>query len=249
MKRLLKQIVIAAIFFIIVGSIVFFSFINQSDEPIPTPLVSIQPPQIISQEFIKVDGLDYDFVAIIKNPNIDFGASSVFYEVSIFGRDGNLINVLSDSISLLPGQTRYEIISPIETNQEISNIVFEINNVDWQKIKEYIPQSLFLVKNQEYLLDQASSRLRATLFNNSNFDFDRVDIYIVLFGDNNKILAVNKTDIRTLLARTDRFFEVKWPEPFKGEVRRIEIEAYTDVFKNENFIKNYGTQEKFQRFY
>ncbi|TSC90509.1 MAG: hypothetical protein G01um10142_425 [Parcubacteria group bacterium Gr01-1014_2] len=72
---------------------------------------------------------------------------------------------------------------------------------------------------------------------------------MVLLGENDKVLAVNKTDIRTFLARTDRFFEVRWLKLFKGEVRRVEIEAHTDVFKNENFINKYGTQENFQKLY
>lgn len=249
MPRLLKQIIIVAIFFIIIGSIVYFSFIKNSIEPSPTPSVFIQPLEIISQNILRVADLDYDFLIKIKNPNLDFGATNISYEVSIFGKDGNLIDVKRGSINLLPGQTRYEIISSIKYNQEISNIVFKTTNADWQKLKDYIPESLFLVKNQEYLeLGQEYPKLRGTLFNNSNFDFDRVDVYIVLFGENNRVLAVNKTDIRTFLARTDRFFEVRWLKLFKDEVRQVQIEAYTDVFRNENFIKEYGTQENFQKF-
>ncbi|OHB16781.1 MAG: hypothetical protein A2913_02375 [Parcubacteria group bacterium RIFCSPLOWO2_01_FULL_40_65] len=248
MKRILKQIFIAAIFFTIISSISYLFYIKDSIEPTPAPLVSIPSLEIISQNILKVADLDYDFLVKIKNPNLDFGAGNASYEVSIFSRDNNLINILSGSISLLPGQTRYEIISSIKYNQEISDIVFKITDVNWQKLKEYIPQSLFLVKNQELALDQ-SPRLRATLSNNSNFDFDRADVYAVLFGENDKVLAVNKTDIRTFLSGTDRFFEVRWLKPFEGEVRRVEINAYTDMFKNENFIKQHGIQENFQRFY
>ncbi|TSC91231.1 MAG: hypothetical protein G01um10142_46 [Parcubacteria group bacterium Gr01-1014_2] len=251
MKRLLKQIVVAAVFFIIIGSAIYFSFIKETATgPTLTPSVFIQPLEIISQNIFKVADLDYDFLVKIKNPNTDFGASNVSYEADIFDQAGSLIVSIRDSISLLPGQTRYEIISPIETNQEIADIIFKVTNVDWQKLKEYIPQTLFLVKNQEYFKSgQGFPRLKVTLFNDSNFDFDRVDVYIVLFGENDKILAVNKTDIRTFLSRTDRFFEVRWLKFFEGEVKRVEINAYTDVFKNENFIKQYGIQENFQKFY
>jgi len=251
MKRLLKQIIIAAVFFTVIGSIVYFSFIKDTATgPTPTPSVFIQPLEIISQNILKVADLDYDFLVKIKNPNTDFGASNASYEANIFDQAGSLITSIQGSISLLPGQTRYEIISPIETNQEIGDVTFKITNVDWQKLKEYIPQLLFLVKNQEYFKSgQGFPRLRATLFNDSNFDFDRVDVHIVLFGESDKILAVNKTDIRTFLSRTDRFFEVRWLKPFEDEVQRIEVDAYTDVFKNENFIKQHGTQENFQKFY
>ena len=247
MPRLLKQIIIAAVFFGAVGLVVYYSFFMESREPVITPAISIQPPIVVSQKLLKIGPLDYDFLAVLKNPNFDFGATDVIYEAVLFGQAGNLINTLTGSISLLPGQTRYEIISSIKTAQEISNIVFKITNADWQKLKEYIPQVLFSVKNQEY--EQNPPRLKGTLSNKSNFDFDQVDIHVVLFDESNEVLAVNKTDVRTFLAGTDRFFEVMWLKPVEGRVNRIQIDAYTDVLKNENFLKEHGTQEKFQKFY
>ncbi len=255
MPRFLKQLIIFFIFIFIIGSVVYFFFIKESPEPTPSPTPEaelIEPPQIISQHLLKVGNLDYDFLVQIKNPNTDFGATDVFYELKLFGQDNELLGIRNGSINLLPGQTRYEIISPLKTDREVANTSFKITNANWQKLKEFIPQSLFLVKNEEYLktpLEPGFSKLRATLHNNSNFDFDRVDIHIVLFDGNGKPIAVNKTDVRTFLSGTDRFFEVKWLEQFSGEVNRAEIDAYTDVFKNSNFIKEHGTQEEFQKFY
>lgn len=251
MPRLLKQIIIAAVFFIIVGSIVYFSFLRDAIQPAPPPAVLIQPPLILSQRLLKVKDLDYDFLAEVKNPNPDFGATDVSYRLDLFGRSGELVATKTGSINLLPGQTRYEIVSPIIVDNEISSAEFKISDAAWERLKEFIPQSLFLVKNQEYALlpPDLGSRLKATLSNNSNFDFDRVDVNVILFNEENDVLAVNRTDVRTFLAKTDRFFEVKWLHQFSGSVSRVEINAYTDVFKSENFIREHGTQEKFQRFY
>lgn len=253
MPRLLKQAIIASIFFLIIGSIIYFSFLKSPSGPTPSPGVLIQPLQIVSENLIKIDELDYDFVVEIKNPNIDFGASDAAYELNLFNQDGQSAFVKRGSINLLPGQTRYEVITPIIVEKEITTASFKINNVDWQRLKEFIPQTLFLLKNFEYTVikppESGFLKLRGTLFNNSNFDFDRVDVEIVLFDETGKPIAVNKTDIRTFLAKTDRFFEVKWSKPFNQEIIRTEINAYTDVFRNENFIKEHETQEKFQRFY
>ncbi len=269
MPRLLKQIIIAAAFFIIVGSIVYLSFMRNAFESMVEPAVLIQPPLILSQRLLKVNPVksseagppsaefngvkdfDYDFLAEVRNPNPDFGATDVSYKLDLFGRSGELIAMKTGSINLLPGQTRYEIISPIIVDKEISSAEFKIIDAAWERLKEFIPQSLFLVKNQEYafLPLDLGSRLKATLSNNSNFDFDRVDVHVILFNEDNDVLAVSRTDIRTFLAKTDRFFEVKWSPRFSGSVGRMEINAYTNVFKNENFIREHGTQEKFQRFY
>jgi len=265
MPRFLKQTVLALIFFTAVGSAVYFFSVK--DAPLPavsSPAASVSPLLVPSQKLLKVRDRDYDFLVEIKNPNFDFGAAEVFYELSLF--EGGTLNVpngpaerdagkpatITGSISLLPGQSRFEIVSPIRTEAEISRAEFKIISVTWERLKEFIPQNLFSLKNQGYSLlpqSQGFSRLSGTLFNSSNFDFDRVDVFVVLYGSDGDILAGNKTDIRTMLAKTERFFEVKWPVSFKGEVSRIEVSAHTDIFKNSNFLKEHGTEERFQNFY
>lgn len=252
-QRLLKQISIAFIFFGLVGSFVYFGFFfGEEDRPQATPLV-INPPQIVFQNLLRVSDLDYDFLAELRNPNADFGAASLVYELELFDQAGDLVASRRNSTFLRPGQTKYEIISPIKTSRPAAGFNFRIVNAEWQRLEEFVSSDLFSVKNQTYSEIEPSetgfSKVGGAVSNDSNFDFDKVDVYVVLFGEGNNPIAVNKTDIRTFLSRTDRFFEVKWAEPFSGEVSRVEVNAYTDVFKNENFIKEYGTQEKFQRFY
>jgi hypothetical protein len=51
------------------------------------------------------------------------------------------------------------------------------------------------------------------------------------------------------LANTTRGFEVAWFSPFPGKVVRIEAEALTNVFENQNFIQRYQELERFQQYY
>lgn len=248
MLRLLKQIIIALIFFALVGSAVYFFLTEDTPLPSPSPAVSVSPLLVNTQKLIKVGELDYDFLAEIKNPNFDFGASQAVYELNLFDSGGNPILTKKGSATLLPGQSGFEIVSPIKTEVEVSRAEFKIIDVTWERLSEFIPQNLFLVRNQEY----SGAKFRGTLHNNSNFDFDRVDIFVVLYDPNNNAIAANKTDIRTMLARTDRYFEVLLSALDSVVLERegtIEVSARTDVFKNGNFIKEHGTQEKFQRFY
>lgn len=252
MPRLLKQIVIAGIFFIIIAAISYFSFFKNYSQPKPTNSPLTQPLEIRFKKLIKISDFDYDFIVEVNNPNSDFGAAEAFYELTLLDSDGQIIISKRGSFDVLPNQVRYEIISPIKAEKEVSKVEFKINNVSWEKLKDYIPENLFLVKNKEYSLlplAEGFSKLKATLFSSSSFDFDRVYVYIILFGQDDQILAVGRTDIRTFLGSTERFFEFKWSNRFEGEPFRIEIYPYTNVFKNDNFLKVYGTQERFQEFY
>lgn len=249
--RFLKQLIIASLFFIILGSGAYY-FLKGEPEPVSEPSILIEPPTVISQQLLKVNNFDYDFIIEIKNPNIEFGATDVSYELSLFDEDDNLVEIKSGNISLLPNQTRYEVISPLEVEREIFDHDFKITGANWQKLKGFIPQNIFSVKSQNYSSLSSGdgfSKLEGAISNISNFDFDRADVFVLLFNESNEILAVNKTDIRTFLSKTDRFFQVKWINPFVGNVARIEVFIYSDVFKNDNFIEDYGTQEKFQNFY
>ena len=252
MPRLLKQIVIALIFFSAVGSIAYFSLVKDEPALSPLPVQSFSPLLVISQKLLKVGDKDYDFLAEIKNPNSDFGAAEVFYELNLFDPGGGLEDSKKGKLALLPQETRFEIVSPVRTESEISRTEFKITSAVFEKLKEYIPQNIFSARNEEYSLlpsNQGFSRLKAAIINNSNFDFDRADVLVILFGEGDSVIAVNKTDIRTFLAGETRDIEIKWFSPFDGQVFRTETRVYTDVFRNSNFIKEHGTQERFQKFY
>ena len=61
--------------------------------------------------------------------------------------------------------------------------------------------------------------------------------------------GVGKTDIRTFVAKSERGFNVAWPFALSRNVARQDVEASTNLFENSNFIKSYGSPEKFQKFY
>lgn len=273
--RLRKQILIAVIFLGIISVLFYLLFFYQSLEAscfnnrkdkneegidcggvCEKSCIVINPPQIISKKLFKLDNPSknssyylYDFFVIIKNQNSDLGSGDINYELNFFDKDNNIIFSKLGSLYLLPGQLRYEVIPSIKTKNEIYEIDFKIKSVSWQKLKEFIPQALFIVKTQELLDENSAPKIKGILFNNSNFNFDKVDVYAVLYDQNNNPIAVNKTDIRTFLAKKESFFEMKWLKKFPEKIERIDIQAYTNLFKNENFIKEYGTQEKFQEFY
>jgi len=92
-------------------------------------------------------------------------------------------------------------------------------------------------------------KVGGSVTNNSNFDLNRVETMVLLFDQSDSVIAANRTEILTFLAKTSRGFEVTWFAPFVGQVSRVEAEANTNIFENSNFLRQYGGQERFQQFY
>lgn len=252
-KRLLKQILIASIFVLIIAVPVYFGFFSGEPEATSAPTPAIFEPAILLEKLFKVNDLDYDFLVQIRNPNAGFGAAELTYELRLFGAAGQVVFEQAGSTFLLPGQTRYEIISPIRPDAEAVGFDFRVVGADWQRVDDFVLPSLLSVRGPGYSEvqppEQGFSEITGSVFNDSSFDFETVDVYGVLFDGRNEPIAVSRTDIRTFLSKTDRSFEVKWFSPFDGEVARFEVVPYINVLRNQNFIKEHGIQERFQEFY
>ena len=202
---------------------------------------AIMPINIISSQFFQVGQGDYDFVAQLSNPNVFYGASRLEYSIDAFNYHG--------ATYILPGQTKWLVLTSLKNFEEVGDIKLVINNAQWEKLD--IPNNTvnFALRRKDYHPTQIGTELEAVLYNDSNFDFDKTDVVVILFDDTNNIVDVNKTDIRTFVSRSERGFIVTWPFSLSGNVVRQDVEASTNLFENYNYIKSYGSPEKFQKFY
>lgn len=201
----------------------------------------IMPIEIQSTKLIKVGQGDYDVVARLFNPNASFGTSRLEYRLEPFGYSGFTY--------ILPGQSKFIVLTSLKSTQNITDVGLVINNAQWQKLD--IPNNTvsFVLRRKDYRPTQNGTELDAVLYNNSNFDFDKIDVAVILLDDMGSIVGVGKTDIRTFISKSERGFNVAWPFALSGNAVRQDVEASTNLFENSNFIKSYGTEEKFQKFY
>ncbi|KKT81151.1 MAG: hypothetical protein A3B99_02860 [Candidatus Yanofskybacteria bacterium RIFCSPHIGHO2_02_FULL_44_12b] len=270
--RLIRQIVIAVIFITVLGSGSYWYY--SSLQVVPTCEDNVQngieegvdcgtvacgracepelvPLEVKTNNLLKIGLQDYDFAAEVFNPNRDYGSAESAYELILLNKDGQEVAKKAGVFYILPGQVKYVIITAISTTAEAVSAKFNIRSARWEKLGSLEGMN-FLVKNKTYNVLQGGtvSELKALVVNNSDYDFAKVDIGIILFNDGNKILAVNKTDVRTLLTKTERAIEVRWAFPVRGTVNRIDFEISTNLFDNLNYIKRYGSpSEKFQKYY
>lgn len=255
-QRLARQIIVASIFFLVVGGIGFWvyrGFVPATPSPTPNPTINLTPIQVIFTKLFNVENNDYDFLAKVNNPNTDYGSGKVEYVLTFYNTSGREISTKTASFYILPGQTKYVVDSPLRFQESISRADFKIKSVDWQNLDWLGTNGVnLLVKSASYsqmLKPGLFAKAGGDIINNSDFDLNKVDVFVVAIDQSNQPVAVNKTEIRTFLARTTRGFEVSWFTSFVGQVNRIDAEANTNLFENSNFLRNYGGQEKFKQLY
>lgn len=217
----------------------------------------VQALLIQHAQLIRTPADDYDLAFEVVNPNAEFGAGNVEYSWTFY--DGNSPvphregNGGIGSFYILPGQTKYIVVTAVRFQSamtpddvpEIKDVI--IKSVTWEKVAG--GQSNPLVVTRESLSSTAqSATYEAVVTNNSNFDFDTVDVGVVVRDAAGKLIATNTTNLQTLLSHTDRSVKMTWPFPIPADAR-VDIEAGTNVFNNANFLKTNGTQEKFQQYY
>ena len=210
----------------------------------------LAPLRVVSTALIQAGERDYDFIVEVANPNKEFGASEVAYELILFNGDNTILSKREGFFYILSNQTKFVILPFLTAERNVSKRDFKIKSVKWQEIN-LLEDINFIIRGENYsVLDGgASSVLEAGGLNNSDFDFETVDIDIVLRDSRGEILSVNKSEIRTFLAHTERHFKANWPFTLGGQVVKVEIFPSTNLFKNSNFLKRYGSEvEKFQQY-
>lgn len=208
----------------------------------------LAPPKVLSTKLIKAGDGDYDFIAQVENPHPQFGASEVDYELILFNAEDEELLKKQDLFYILPGQTKNLIFTHLTTENNVKRIEFNIKSAKWQKITSLEGMNL-IVRNEKYYPTSSGGMVKALLLNDSDFDFEVVDIDVILFNSRGDIVAVHRTDVRTFVARTERSFEVVWPFRISSDVAKIEIYPATNLFENYNFIKSFGSEiEKFQHY-
>ena len=270
--RIIKQLIIALIFILILSGFGFL--IYQASQPEPSCFDGIQNQEeekvdcggpcstceVFTIEDIKVVWIKavsnqenfYDLAAQIKNPNQNHGSGRVPYQFELYDSKGNLITQSGGITFILPNQTKYLLEVRVECLQPISRVKLLFSEIEWQKPEDYQAPQLAIQQKEYRLLpseEAGFSQARGVLINKTNFDFEKIDIDVLLFNVSNKLLALNKTEIRTLSAGQERDFIVTWFSQINGQVASVEMEAETNIFDPDNYLPIIdGEIEKFQEY-
>ncbi len=197
--------------------------------------------EIIDKSII-YGGVDkYDAVIKIKNPNTLYGASQIKYTISLISESGKTIMKKSGEGFILPTQERFFLETNIESDVVPKELNITIDYVNWVKFIDYKNPD-FLVQNIKFGETRNGinyAEAFALIRNNSDFDFRKVRVYVILKDENGFPIAANATTIGNFQARDERDFLLAWPYRFPGIMNDIDVEVYANVFDSQNFVQQY----------
>ncbi len=255
-KYFRKQIIILSVYFLIVlvvTAVVYFvsrprpeatcfdGIRNQGEEkidcggPCPPCEKEREAIAVVSQKLIPVSENNFDFVAEVSNPNNLWGARTVGYLINVFDENNKNIFSKTGTFYILPQENKYIVESKIYLQEAASQVDFRITSTDWQRLSGFRDLAL-RIRDKRIYEEGEYTKISGIVFNNSNYDFDRVDLVGLIFDENKEIIAAGKTEVRTLLRGENRYFEIRWPKVWNFETVSFEIKAYTNIFSPENLM-------------
>lgn len=232
---------------------------NQNEEDVDCGGVCAPCKKITADNLIVADkGIvesgragNFDFWTLVSNPNNSFGAKSFQYKIEFKDASGKVVAQKEGSSFILPKEEKYIIETNLASDITPSKADFSILKTEWSEFNSYYEKPQLKIVNKNY--DQISSgsgfsTATGLLKNESPFDFNVIRIQVLLEDDQNKIIALNSTEMMTVKSGEEREFKVSWPSRFTGVVANMITQADVNVFNSDSFLKRYFKTQDFQRY-
>jgi hypothetical protein len=184
----------------------------------------------------------YDVLAEIYNPNDRYGASEFVYTFLVKDAQGAAIATRSGKSFILPRETKHLIEVNLPAMSIGQSVTVDIQEVKWETFSGYRERPSLNVYSKRF--DRISSgtgfgEAYGVLANESGFDFQSLIVKVILRDASGKPVALNTTEMRTVPAGERRDFRLVWPTSFPGDVERVDTEVEADVYRSDNFIRQY----------
>lgn len=227
----------------------------------PPPLM---PPEAsdINVEWVKYvkDGQNnYDLVARISNNNISWGLSSLGYRFKIYNDNNEIIKTEDRETYIMPvgfikNETgKYIIYDNYKYEENIKKVDIQLYDYNWSEIKDkrelpdYNVEIIQINNTYGKLVENGPEYyfVYGETKNTSRYNFYKVDIAVIIYNDEDDVIAIGRTEQATMGAGNGWEFRIFWRQEFTDEIAHIDYQAQTNIFSEFNFIKAYGTGEKY----
>jgi hypothetical protein len=201
----------------------------------------VEEIEVLEKYFVHGRGDNYDLMAKIDNPNNRYGAAKFSYRFDLVDKLGNSLGKREGISFILPGESKYVMELNLNSVESPYSASFEILNIEWEEFIGYEEPKLGIY-NKNYHEESGKSEVFGLLKNESYFDFNAIEIYIILRDENGDPVAIGTNEMNTVYSQQERDFRVFWPYNFNSEVKDVEIRAEADVFDpNNSYVKGYRT--------
>lgn len=213
----------------------------------PVALLPLATPSV---QLIKYVNDGSDVLVRLDNPNAIYGAPMVPYTMTVTDVSGKELTTRHGTTFANPLEPHYLVfpligLTGVPTKADLQ---LDDSGVQWSALATQEGTGIEFAVRQDQLVPTASSlRYQADIVNNSKFDFDQVEVAVLLYDQSGKVVGAGSTVLSTLKAGQLRGTVIDWPFALPSAVR-AQAFVTTNVFNNDNYIRTYGSQEQFQGF-
>lgn len=274
-QRVRKQMIVGFATIVALLGIGFGIFaLFQNEDPVyptpyPTPVVDTGPDvenlEVVFSDFFEVRKFtNYDAVAYIVNPNLEYGASDFRYEFVFEDQNGGILLTTSGNAWVLPRGSRYVIRSALEMRGTPARVNFRVTEVEWQRLGP-LPSSGLSINEERIERDEEAkiTKFSGVAQNKTPYNLKNIQAQVVFYDPSEQAssepglddprrqglpVATGETNMQDLLRGTGRFFQVVVPYVLPANLNYTAV-LETNFFENSNFLREFGRQEKFKEYY
>lgn len=232
-SRLFKQIIFSAGYLIIFGFLIFgFYYIwfkpapscfdnkqNQNETGVdcggpcgPCAIKNLIPPKASLPRYFSTD--HQTIIAVeVQNPNPNYGADTMVYNLNIYGNDGNQIKSIKRDSLIYSGEIKY-IIEPVDIDyKDIGQIKIDFSNINWKSKDDFpTPDIQTRAVIIEAGTNGAGPNVNGFITNNNPFSLSKARIISLLFNQSGIEISASKTELDNLSAFEERPFQINFPK-------------------------------------
>jgi hypothetical protein len=213
----------------------------------PAPVRPLTAPSV---QLIHYGNDTYDALVRLENPNTSYGAARVDYVLVVSDASGASLATRRGSTYVNPLEPR-QMVFPLLGIQGVpakAELQFTPGDVQWAALDVQGGLGVeFAVRQDQLASSSAGMRYQANFINRSSFDFDQLDITVLLYDQSGAVVGAGATVAKTVPAGQERGFVIDWPFAIPSAVR-AQAFVTTNIFNNDNYIRAHGSQERFQGF-
>lgn len=260
--RITKRIVIVSLYlviFLIVGILLRYFFAapatcgdgkqNQSEAGIDCGgpcracevVARTQEIVILEKAYAPGGNGNYDAMAHVRNPNNATGAPVFVYQFILKDAEGKVIGQKEGKSFILPSESKYlaGLGIPTEGGKIPAEVEIKINSTEWGNLADFDKPELNIYGKRFDPLPSGAvgGQAYGLLRNESSYDLGKIFIVVVLRDQNGKVIGLNTTEKNTVRSKEERDFLLTWPYDLGAAVASLDMEAYSDMFDQQNFIR------------
>jgi len=187
----------------------------------------IEPLIVRWSRAFNITGSTYSLMAYVENQNGSAILNNIPYEFRVYDNENKFLAMRQGS-TYVPPNGPFAIFEPgINLGNRLpARVVFKFldENPKWVKADENKLGKILLTTSDVAVEDTDSTpRVTAKLTNNTTWNIENVDVYVILYDSDDNAIAVSKT-LKSVIAKNsvnDLLFT--WPKPFDRTVVRNEI--------------------------